>query len=44
MIAKGLTAEAIAHGFDTERRLLIQCVRGAHNLVREAKGEGTLAN
>ena len=37
VVAKGLTSEAVARAFDTERRLLLQCVCGAHNVVREAK-------
>ncbi len=37
VLAKGLNTASIAHAFGTERRLLLQCVCGAHNLVREAE-------
>ena len=44
VLAKNLTTEAIANTFDTDRRLLLQCVCGAHNLVREAKSSTTTVN
>lgn len=37
VLAKAITTEAIAHAFETDRRLLLQCTCGAHNLVSEAK-------
>lgn len=44
VIAKGLNPASIAHAFDTDRRLLLACVCGAHNLVREAREGGEAAN
>lgn len=38
LLAKGLNPQVIARSFSTERRLLLKCVCGAHNLIREAKG------
>ena len=40
VVAKALTTEAVARLFDTKRRLLLQCVCGAHNVVREANNGG----
>jgi hypothetical protein len=37
IVAKGLNPASIAHAFDTDRRLLLKCLCGTYNLVREAK-------
>lgn len=39
VIAKGLNPASIAHAFQTDRRLLLECTCGAHNLVREAQDD-----
>ncbi len=44
VLAKGLNPAAIAHTFETDRRLLLACVCGAHNLVREAKSDTGTVN
>ena len=36
VIAKGLVPQAISKSFQTNRRLLLACVCGAHNLIHEA--------
>ncbi len=44
VLAKGLNPAAIGHTFETNRRLLLACVCGAHNLVREAKSRPDSVN
>lgn len=40
IVAKGLNPASIAHAFETDRRLLLKCLCGAYNLVRQAKPAG----
>lgn len=40
VVAKGLNPASIAHAFDTDRRLLLKCLCGTYNLVRDAKPDG----
>ncbi len=44
VLAKGLNPAAIATAFETDRRLLLACTCGAHNLVREAKSDTGTVN
>lgn len=44
LLAKGLNPASIAHAFETDRRLLLACTCGAHNLVREAKSDTGTVN
>ena len=39
VIAEGLIPQAISNSFKTNRRLLLACVCGAHNLIHEAHTE-----